>query len=224
MQTVEVGLDAFLAGKATLSPAETRGYVLFNGQARCDNCHIDPPGDSRPLLFTDNTTSNLGIPKNPAVAYYKQTKPDQYGYVGDPEGQAFVDLGVGGFLRSPENGNAAWRALAPKFDGRFRTVTVRNVDKRPYQGFVKAYGENGYFKSLKEIVHFYNTRDVFPHCPADSPGEKVSCWPVPEVPRNLNTNCCDLGLTDQQEDDIVAFLSTLTDGYFTPKAVPPGKP
>jgi hypothetical protein len=31
-----------------------------------------------------------------------------------------------------------------------------------------------------------------------------------EVPRNLNTNCCDLGLTDQQEDDIVAFLGTLS--------------
>ena len=25
---------------------------------------------------------------------------------------------------------------------------------------MKAYGHNGYFKSLEEIVHFYNTRDV----------------------------------------------------------------
>jgi cytochrome c peroxidase len=211
--------DAFLAGKAKLSPAEMRGYALFNGQARCNSCHVDPIGDPRPL-FTDNTTSNLGIPKNPAVAYYTQTKPDQYGYVGDPQGQAFVDLGVGGFLASPENGNAAWRALAPRFDGRFRTVTIRNVDKRPYPGFVKAYTDNGYFKSLTAIVHFYNTRDVLPHCPVGSPGEQVTCWPVPEIPRNLNTNCCDLGLTDQQEDDIVAFLGTLSDGYFTPKATP----
>ena len=58
-----------------------------------------------------------------------------------------------------------------------------------------------------------------PHCPAGSPGEGVTCWPVPEVPRNLNTTCCDLGLTDQQEDYLVAFLRTLTDGYFAPKAV-----
>jgi cytochrome c peroxidase len=215
--------DAFLVGNAKLSPEEMRGYALFNGQGRCDRCHIDPKGDPRPL-FTDSTTSNLGIPKNPALAYYTQTKPDQYGYVGDPEGQAFVDLGVGGFLRSPENGNDSWRALAPKFDGRFRTVTVRNVDKRPYPEFVKAYGENGYFKSLKEIVHFYNTRDTLPHCAVDSPGEGVTCWPVPEVPRNLNTTCCDLGLTDRQEDDLVAFLLTLTDGYFAQKAVPAGRP
>jgi hypothetical protein len=80
--------------------------------------------------------------------------------------------------------------------------------------------ENGYFKSLKEFVHFYNTRDTLPHCAAGSPGEGVTCWPVPEVPRNLNTTCCDLGLTDRQEDDLVAFLLTLTDGYFAPKAVP----
>jgi cytochrome c peroxidase len=215
--------DAFLAGKAKLSATEMRGYALFNGQARCNACHVDPKGDPRPL-FTDNTTANLGIPKNPALVYYTQTKPDRYGYAGDPEGQAFVDLGVGGFLRSPENGNSAWHALAPKFDGRFRTVTIRNVDKRPYPAFVKAYGQNGYFKSLKEIVHFYNTRDVLPRCAGGSPGEGVTCWPAPEVARNLNTNCCDLHLTDQQEDDLVAFLRTLTDGYFRPSTVTASAP
>jgi cytochrome c peroxidase len=207
--------DAFLAGKAKLNPAEMRGYVLFNGQARCNLCHVDPKGALHPL-FSDNTTANLGIPKNPALAYYTQTKPDRYGYIGDPQGQAYVDRGVGDFLRSPEDGNVAWHTLASKFDGRFRTVTIRNVDKRPYPGFVKAYGQNGYFKSLKAIVHFYNTRDVLPHCAAGSKGEGVTCWPKPEFPRNLNTHCCDLGLNDRQEDDLVAFLRTLTDGYFTP--------
>jgi cytochrome c peroxidase len=207
--------DAFLAGKAQLSPAESRGYTLFNGQARCNLCHVDPKGELHPL-FTDNTTANLGMPKNPELAYYTQTKPDRYGYVGDPQGSAFVDLGFGDFLRSPENGNSAWRTHASAFDGRFRTVTVRNVDMRPYPDFIKAYGQNGYFKSLKEIVHFYNTRDVLPHCAPGSAGEGVMCWPEPEVPRNLNAHCCDLGLTDQQEDDLVAFLRTLTDGYFTP--------
>jgi len=72
---------------------------------------------------------------------------------------------------------------------------------------------NGYFKSLKEVVHFYNTRDTLPRCTAGSPGEKVSCWPPPEVAANINTNCCDLGLSDTQEDDLVSFLGALTDGY-----------
>jgi hypothetical protein len=31
-----------------------------------------------------------------------------------------------------------------------------------------------------------------------------------------NTGTGNLGLTDDEEDDIVAFLQTLTDGYFTP--------
>jgi cytochrome c peroxidase len=44
--------------------------------------------------------------------------------------------------------------------GKFKIPTLRNVDKRPNTSFVKAYGHNGYFKSLEDIVHFYNTRDV----------------------------------------------------------------
>ena len=122
-----------------------------------------------------------------------------------------MDNGVGNFLRSPENANEAWKELAPKFDGRFRIQTLRNVDKRPRPDFVKTYAHNGYFKSLKEIVHFYNTRDTLPRCQTGGAGEKVSCWPAPEIAENLNTNCCDLGLSNAQEDDLVAFLKTLTD-------------
>jgi len=79
--------------------------------------------------------------------------------------------------------------------------TLRNVDKRPFPEFVKAYGHNGYFKSLQEIVHFYNTRDV-------------GSWPPPEVPQNINkAELGDLGLTDDDEAALVAFLKTLSDGY-----------
>jgi cytochrome c peroxidase len=60
---------------------------------------------------------------------------------------------------------------------------------------------NGVFKSLKEVVHFYNTRDV-------------ETWPLPEVSQNINTDeLGDLGLTDEEEDAIVAFMKTLSDGY-----------
>jgi cytochrome c peroxidase len=204
--------DAFLAGKIELSEAERRGYDLFNGQAKCQNCHEDPKGTQHPL-FTDNSTANLGVPRNPDLAFYHETHPDAFGYVPNSQGEAAVDKGVGNFLRSPENANEAWKKLAPEFDGRFRVVTLRNVDKRPRSDFVKAYAHNGYFKSLKEIVHFYNTRDTLPRCQVGLPGEKVSCWPAPEIAENINTNCCDLGLSDVQEADLVSFLETLTDGY-----------
>jgi cytochrome c peroxidase len=204
--------DAFLAGKAELSDAERGGYDLFNGQAKCLDCHVDPKGTLHPL-FTDNSTSNLGVPRNPPLAFYRETQPDMFGYVPNPQGEAVVDKGVGNFLRSPENANQAWKELAPQFDGRFRVATLRNVDKRPRPDFVKAYMHNGYFKSLKEVVDFYNTRDTLPKCASGSPGEKMLCWPPPEVAANINTNCCNLGLSDAQEDDVVSFLETLTDGY-----------
>jgi cytochrome c peroxidase len=55
----------------------------------------------------------------------------------------------------------------------------------PTPDFVKAYMHNGYFKSLKKAVHFYNTRDVLPSCNEGGPREKVGCWP-PEDASNLN--------------------------------------
>jgi hypothetical protein len=48
---------------------------------------------------------------------------------------------------------------------------------------------------------------------ANDPGEKVNCWPSPEVPQNVNKTIGRLGLADREEDQIVAFLKALTDGY-----------
>ncbi len=42
--------------------------------------------------------------------------------------------------------------------------------------------------------------------------EKVTCWPMPEEQDNKNMTIGNLGLTSAQEDDIVTFLQTLTDG------------
>jgi cytochrome c peroxidase len=73
---------------------------------------------------------------------------------------------------------------------------------------------NGYFKSLKEVVHFYNTRDALRKCESGAPGEKVTCWPSPEDSTNLNKRQLgNLQLTEQEENAVVAFLKTLTDGY-----------
>jgi len=79
---------------------------------------------------------------------------------------------------------------------------------------VKAYGHNGYFKSLKQIVHFYNTRDVLPRCAEHDPGEGTSCWPAPETTENMNTSKVgNLALSEEEEEALVSFLQTLTDGF-----------
>ena len=217
-----------------LSADELAGWNLFRGKAQCNTCHLDgtenrgkkdvgggpmTPGDAAGVapLFTDFTSSNLGLPKNVAIPYYYETTPDSFGFTPNPQGFAFIDRGVGDFLRGPLNPNAGWTQYADRFDGKMQNPTLRNVDMRPYPEFVKAYMHNGYLKSLQEVVHFYNTRDTLGPC---GPGkiEKVTCWPPPEVPQNVNKTIGNLGLSADEEDQLVAFLKTLTDGYTPPAA------
>jgi cytochrome c peroxidase len=115
-----------------------------------------------------------------------------------------VDPGLGGFLKS--NGESEGVYMTEW--GKHKVPTLRNVDLRISRDFMKAYGHNGYFKSLEEITHFYNTRDV--------PGEgwKGAPWPAPEYPDTVNTaEMGDLGLSAREEAAIVAFMQTLNDGY-----------
>jgi cytochrome c peroxidase len=57
------------------------------------------------------------------------------------------------------------------------------------------------------------------HCPAGTV-EKVTCWPISEDPNNLNMTIGKLGLSDNEEDEIIAFLKTLTDVYKPPPKAP----
>jgi cytochrome c peroxidase len=175
-----------------LTDEEALGLELFEGKGKCSLCHLSEPGQNRePPLFTDFTYDNLGVPKNPANPFYSM--PPFF----NPDGAAWVDAGLGGFLKAagypPEVYEPEW--------GKVKVPTLRNVDLRPDPGFVKVYGHNGFFKSLEEIVHFYNTRDV-------------EAWPAPEVPVNVNADeLGNLGLTAAEEAAIVAFMKTLSDGY-----------
>jgi cytochrome c peroxidase len=119
-------------------------------------------------------------------------------------------LFLNGYYGSPPP-NYDWIALNPFFVGKFQTSTLRNAGQippptPPNTTFVKAFMHNGYLLSLKEVVHFYNTRDTYAynvqsgHCPAGTV-EKVTCWPMPEEQDNKNMTIGNLGLTDAQEND-----------------------
>jgi len=166
-----------------LGKDEVYGLALFNdeGKGKCALCHTLDEGLAGYPLFTDFTYDNLGMPKN----------PENPVYASDPD---FIDPGLGGFLKSAGYEDDEYMAEW----GKFKVPTLRNVDQRE-SNTVKAYGHNGVFKSLKEIVHFYNTRDVMP-------------WPAPEYAGTVNTEeLGDLGLTDAEEDALVIFLQTLSD-------------
>jgi cytochrome c peroxidase len=195
--------DAYLAGQVKLTKQEREGLNLFNGKAKCARCHVDT---EKAPLFTDFTYDNLGVPRNPENPFYNELEFN-------PLGAAWIDEGLGGFLQTRTD----YEKYASKNLGKFKVPTLRNVDLRPSADFVKAYSHNGFFKSLGSIVHFYNTRDVLGTCPEGSTEAYAlenNCWPIPELALNLNTKeVGDLGLTLEEEDAIVAFLKTLSDGF-----------
>ena len=112
-----------------------------------------------------------------------------------------ADMGLGGFLESdyysnePLIGDANFAAQY----GKFKVPTLRNI------ALTAPYSHNGVFPTLHKVVDFHNTRDV-------------SDWPSPEVATNLNTeDIGNMGLSEAEVDDIVAFLVSLSDDpSFTP--------
>jgi cytochrome c peroxidase len=198
-------------GMAKLSAEEQKGFSLFMGKAKCAGCHVLTPAAKGGALFTDFTFDNLGLPRNPQNPFYGQTGFNQ-------SGADWIDAGLGGFLTSRQD----YARFASENWGKQKVPTLRNVGLRPSPDFVKAFGHNGYFKTLKGIIHFYNTRDVKPACPSHDDGSgyieaealAAGCWPLPEVPMNVNrAELGDLGLSSAEEDALVAFLEALSDGY-----------
>ena len=154
-------------------------------------------------LFTDYTFDNLGLPKNPENPFYT-TRPD------------YVDHGLGGVLGS----RADCRGYADENMGKHKvpTTTERREGAHAEPAITKAFGHNGYFKSLEGIVHFYNTRDVKPVCPGDyteAQATAVDCWPAPEVAANVNdAELGNLGLSPCRGGAPSSrSCKTLSDGY-----------
>jgi len=256
--------DAYLAGKARLTPQELLGLRLATGtlngrpngipfkkSAHCMDCHALSADRSRaPDLWTNSCYANLGVPRNPLNPFYSMTQASRNSAGVNRDGARYVDLGLGGYVYAslglPEGSLEGSDPL--RINGLFKAPSLRNVDKRPYPGFVKCYMHNGFFKSLKSVVHFYNTRNLTTY-----PGEVIDftrpdpyaelkgkpLWPKPEdmdpitlinpagqpaggtvrnpknaIPSDPDADeIGDLKLNDSQEDDIVAFLKTLSDGY-----------
>lgn len=179
--------DAFQKGNAKLTPQEKLGLDLFSGKANCYVCHPLSNEDltTVPALFTEFDYENIGVPKNQNNKFY--TLSQEY----NPEGTDFVDTGLARNPRVIADGRVA------ETRGMFKTPTLRNVE------ITGPYMHNGVFTTLKQVVSFYNTRDSEP-----------AKWGTPEVAENVNKSVIgDLKLTNEEEDAIVAFLLTLTDGY-----------
>lgn len=209
-----------------------------NGLARnvsCSFCHANdgggPPGAPVPdgtdpfELYTEQRFHNIGLPANPAL----DSDPGLSGVTLDTP----VGVGFGGGPPGPRVADPGW----------FRNMTLRNVDKRPGEGFTKAYMHNGVFKSLESVVHFYNT-GFTPGATAGAYGIsqceekyltekemlKQNCWPAPEfefagptgLPNAFGGLSGNMGMTPEEEAAIVVYMQTLSDMH-TAKAPKPYK-
>jgi len=191
--------DAWLAGQARLTEAESRGLALFEDPAKgnCAACHPNRPGpDGSPPLFTDFTYDNVGLPRNARIPANADA--------------GFFDLGLCG----PERKDlAARRDLC----GAFKVPTLRNVAR------TAPYFHNGAFATLREAVDFYARRDTHPAdwFPATADGVRRFDDLPPDLAGTVNTTEVPYdrkeggtpALTPAEIDDVVAFLKTLDDGY-----------
>lgn len=193
--------DAFLRGEIELTEAEERGARLFKDPAKgnCASCHLGVSRRGTPPPFTDFDFVNVGVPRNPRLAANA-----------DP---AFYDLGLCGPARTDL---AAKRELC----GFFRSPTVRNTAIR------EVYFHNGVFSSLKEVLEFYNERDLHPEkFYSRNPDGSVHAYDdlPPGFPDNIDHDPpldrkpgSPPALSAGDIDDLIAFLKTLTDGYSRP--------
>ncbi len=251
--------DASSAGTPPMNlykfgPSETAGMTLFFGKAQCSACHSSATLD--PVLevtggkdtFTMYCYANIGVPKNPKNPFYGNTNCDANPYGCNSLGRDFIDYGLGANPNPSPDGTRFMNAVPgdiAQFRGLFKAPSVRNVDKRPDGGFVKAFMHNGVFKSLEDVVHFYNKRNVAVNgrghevafdLRVGPPAGYTRLLPPPEVldnvqnvagvsPANAGTEVSNngqvgnLGLTWKEEAELIAFLRALTDGFIAPNPV-----
>ncbi|HEY2572855.1 MAG TPA: choice-of-anchor tandem repeat GloVer-containing protein, partial [Verrucomicrobiaceae bacterium] len=151
------------------TPSEQNGMALFFGKAQCFACHSSAALDSVSSMtngrevFTMYCYASIGTPKNPDNPFYQNTDSENNPNGYNPLGAAFIDFGLGG-NPNPAPGGLRFMNDTPgdivDFRGLFKAPSLRNVDRRPSPDFVKSYMHNGVFKSLEEVVQFYNKRNI----------------------------------------------------------------
>lgn len=183
-----IGKIAKKAGKKVFTKKERKGFKLFMGKAKCVACHVVDWTEASETVVVPAWSPDGMIP--PLFTDFT------YDNLGVPKNEDFpltgagIDLGLGPVVGDPDE------------NGKFKVMSIRNV------GLTAPYAHNGFFSSLKEMTHFYNTRDV----PRSL--NRGTSWAPPEYPATINVDeLGNLGLSDKNEDAIVAFMKTLSDGY-----------
>lgn len=197
-------IDQYFDGnKNALTSQQLRGKQLFEGAAKCINCHGGAEFTNASVKNVQNQRLEDMILGDGQQAVYDN------GFYNIAVRPTTDDLGVGGkdFFGNPLSESRV--AQQGKFrqllgvdpnitvspnqriaaDGAFKTSTLRNVE------LTAPYFHNGGKLTLKEVVEFYNRGGDFHE----------------QNIKNLDADIENLNLTDQDKDDLVAFMKALTD-------------
>jgi len=166
-----------------VSESAKRGLEVFVGQGRCVSCHVI---EQNQALFTDNRFHNIGVGIN-------KIQPEVPKFADEFQraraAGADVDKSV---LTDPKVSELGRFAVTTHFDeiGAFKTSTLRNV------AVTGPYMHDGSLRTLKDVVKHYNDG-------GKSPGD-------PSVNPYLSGGIRPLNLSDQQQEDLIAFMEALT--------------
>lgn len=168
-----------------MSEAARRGFEVFLAEGRCVSCHTIEQDHA---LFTDHKFHNIGVGINDmqdtivdvALAYQQQKIADQ---------TLDVDVAV---LTEPNQSELGRFAVSDELSdlGGFKTPTLRNVE------LTAPYMHDGSIATLRDVVVHYNNGG------ATNEGDPINPW--------LSGGIRPLELTEQQIDDLVAFMEALT--------------
>jgi cytochrome c peroxidase len=182
-------------GDATaISPAAARGFKVFLEDGRCVSCHAI---ETDQALFTDNRFHNIGV----GINNIQRDIPALAGAFLTAKSKGIdVDKAVLTDRRTSELGRFAITDL-PEELGAFKTSTLRNI------AVTAPYMHDGSIATLRDVVVHYNNGGV------TKEGDPVNDF--------LSGGIRPLNLTDQQIDDLVAFLESLTSPAFAASVAPP---
>ncbi|MDX1349017.1 MAG: cytochrome c peroxidase [Putridiphycobacter sp.] len=161
--------DQLIRGEIKSERADTieKGFNLFTGKAACATCHFIPTFSGLvPPNFTETETEVLGVPNTANKA------------------SAVLDEDLGRYA----NGKPTEKATFYKHS--FKTPTIRNI------ALTTPYMHNGVFKTLPELMAFYN----------EGGGHG---WGI--APENTTLPEDELNLTADEIKQIIVFMQSLTD-------------
>lgn len=177
----------FAGEEDAITESARRGFDVFLRDGRCVSCHMIEQDFA---TFTDNRFHNIGVGIN---AMQDRVPELAQAFLRAKQQGVDVDVAV---LTDKDTSDLGRFAVDEQLDsmGAFKTSTLRNI------AVTGPFMHDGSIATLREVVEHYNNGG------ATTPEERINPF--------LSGGIRPLDLTEQQIDDLVAFMEALTSPQF----------